>query len=76
MSQEARGAHKCHRCRPHDGAGPFRQQGSGELLRSLLAAGLLDRLNLWMYPIALGTGKRLFDTGTVPTTFAYLRSGA
>ena len=37
--------------------------GSGELLRSLLAEGLLDRLNLWMYPIALGTGKRLFDTG-------------
>ena len=43
--------------------------GSGELLRSLLAEGLLDRLNLWIYPIALGTGKRLFDTGTVPMTF-------
>ena len=43
--------------------------GSGELLRALLAEGLLDRLNLWMYPIALGTGKRLFETGVVPTTF-------
>jgi len=43
--------------------------GSGELLRSLLADGLLDRLNLWMYPIALGTGKRLFDTGAIPMTF-------
>ena len=43
--------------------------GSGELLRALLAEGLLDRLNLWMYPIALGTGKRLFDTGVVPSTF-------
>ena len=43
--------------------------GSGELLRGLLAEGLLDRLNLWMYPIALGTGKRLFDTGIVPVTF-------
>jgi dihydrofolate reductase len=43
--------------------------GSGELLRSLLGEGALDRLNLWMYPIALGTGKRLFETGTVPTTF-------
>ncbi|MBA2381544.1 MAG: dihydrofolate reductase family protein [Chloroflexi bacterium] len=43
--------------------------GSGQLLRSLLAEGFLDRLNLWMYPIALGTGKRLFDTGTVPVTF-------
>jgi dihydrofolate reductase len=43
--------------------------GSGELLRSLLAEGLVDRLNLWMYPIALGTGKRLFETGTVPMAF-------
>jgi dihydrofolate reductase len=43
--------------------------GSGELLRSLLKEGLLDRLNLWMYPIALGSGKRLFDTGAVPMTF-------
>ena len=40
--------------------------GSGELLRSLLAERLVDRLNLWVYPIALGTGKRLFDTGSVP----------
>ncbi len=43
--------------------------GSGELLRSLLADGLLDRLHLWMYPIALGAGKRLFDTGAIPMTF-------
>ena len=56
--------------------GPLRDEfdevhtwGSGQLLRSLLAAGLLDRLNLWMYPIALGTGKRLFDTGAVPMAF-------
>jgi dihydrofolate reductase len=43
--------------------------GSGELLRSMLKEGILDRLDLWMYPIALGTGKRLFATGTVPVTF-------
>ncbi len=56
--------------------GPLRDEftevhtwGSGELLRGLLADGLLDRLNLWMYPIALGMGKRLFDTGVVPMTF-------
>jgi dihydrofolate reductase len=56
--------------------GPLRDEfdevhswGSGELLRDLLANGLLDRLNLWMYPIALGTGKRLFGTGSVPMTF-------
>ena len=43
--------------------------GSGELLRSLLAEGLLDRLNLWIYPIALGTGKRLFHAGSPPMAF-------
>jgi dihydrofolate reductase len=43
--------------------------GSGELLRSLLAEGLVDRLNLWIYPVALGTGKRLFDTGSEPMAF-------
>jgi dihydrofolate reductase len=56
--------------------GPLRDEfeevhtwGSGELLRGLLAEGLLDRLNLWLYPIALGSGKRLFETGIVPMTF-------
>lgn len=43
--------------------------GSGELLRSLLRQGTLDRLNLWMYLIALATGKHLFDDGAVPMTF-------
>jgi dihydrofolate reductase len=55
--------------RLRDEFGEVHTWGSGELLRSLLAEGLLDRLNLWMYPIALGTGKRLFDTGTVPVAF-------
>ncbi|TLM75811.1 dihydrofolate reductase family protein [Pseudarthrobacter sp. NamB4] len=43
--------------------------GSGVLLRSLLAAGVLDRLHLWLYPVTLGEGKRLFDTGTIPAAF-------
>jgi dihydrofolate reductase len=43
--------------------------GSGQLLRALLKEGVLDRLNLWLYPIALGTGKRLFEAGVVPSTF-------
>lgn len=44
--------------------------GSGFLIRSLLSAGVLDRLHLWLYPVALGQGKRLFDDGIVPTTFS------
>jgi dihydrofolate reductase len=43
--------------------------GSGALARSLLAADLVDRLNLYLYPIAFGSGKRLFDAGTVPAAF-------
>ena len=35
--------------------------GSGDLTRSLLEHDLADRLNLYVYPIAFGTGKRVFD---------------
>ena len=38
--------------------------GSGDLIRSLLEADLLDRLNLFLYPLTLGSGKRLFADGT------------
>ncbi|MGX1160198.1 dihydrofolate reductase [Arthrobacter sp. SLBN-100] len=43
--------------------------GSGVLIRSLLAANVLDRLHLWLYPVTLGQGKRLFDAGTIPAAF-------
>ncbi|WP_394553855.1 dihydrofolate reductase family protein [Agromyces sp. MMS24-JH15] len=43
--------------------------GSADLLQSLLAHDLVDRLNLWLYPITLGTGKRAFAGGTIPATF-------
>ncbi|MFC7850748.1 dihydrofolate reductase family protein [Arthrobacter sp. NPDC057388] len=43
--------------------------GSGVLIRSLLEADVLDRLHLWLYPITLGQGKRIFDAGTVPASF-------
>lgn len=44
--------------------------GSADLLQTLLRAGLVDVLNLFVHPIALGVGKRLFPEGTVPTRFA------
>jgi len=34
--------------------------GSGRLVRGLISDGLLDELHLFVYPIALGTGDRLF----------------
>ncbi|MFF0945796.1 dihydrofolate reductase family protein [Kocuria sp. CPCC 205300] len=43
--------------------------GSGDLVRTLLREDLLDRLNLILYPLTLGSGKRLFGDGTVPAAF-------
>lgn len=40
--------------------------GSLDLVQSLLRLDLVDRLNLWMYPLLLGSGKRVFAGGTVP----------
>jgi dihydrofolate reductase len=40
--------------------------GSLDLTQSLLRLDLVDQLNLWVYPVLLGTGKRLFAEGTVP----------
>ena len=41
--------------------------GSLDLVQSLLRLGLVDRLNLWQYPLLLGSGKHVFADGTVPT---------
>jgi dihydrofolate reductase len=40
--------------------------GSGGLIQSLLRHELADRLHVWIHPVLLGTGKRLFADGTVP----------
>jgi dihydrofolate reductase len=46
--------------------------GSVALLQTLFAEGLVDRVNLWLCPVVLGTGKRLFPEGTTPARFAQL----
>jgi dihydrofolate reductase len=40
--------------------------GSLDLVQTLLRLGLVDRLNLWVYPLLLGSGKKVFASGTVP----------
>jgi len=46
--------------------------GSGDLVRSLLGADLVDRLNFFLYPLTFGSGKRLFPDGTgVPAAFRF-----
>jgi dihydrofolate reductase len=48
--------------------------GSLNLVQSLLRLGLVDRLNLWLYPLVLGSGKRVFADGTVPTALRLIES--
>lgn len=43
--------------------------GSANLLQTLLKHDLVDELWLKIYPITLGTGKRLFAEGAIPAAF-------
>ena len=42
--------------------------GSGVLLQTLLQHDLVDRFRLLTYPVVLGSGRRLFETGVAPAT--------
>jgi dihydrofolate reductase len=44
--------------------------GSGRLVRGLLADGLVDELHLFVFPLALGAGKRLFADETIKLALA------
>jgi dihydrofolate reductase len=41
--------------------------GSLDFVQTLFAERLFDRLTLWVYPILLGSGKKVFADGVVPT---------
>ena len=41
--------------------------GSGNLIQTLLRHNLVDRFRLWVFPVVIGTGKRLFSEGTIPS---------
>jgi len=49
-------------------------QGSTELVHALLAAGLVDEIRVFMFPVLLGRGKRLFDETGEPRAFKLAHS--
>lgn len=48
------------------GSGTLSVTGSGKLAQSLMQSGLIDEYVLWIHPVVLGSGKRLFEGGIVP----------
>jgi dihydrofolate reductase len=46
--------------------------GSGNLIQTLLKYDLVDELWLKIFPLTLGSGKRLFETGSIPAKFSLL----
>jgi dihydrofolate reductase len=53
------------RLREQDGP-EIQVHGSGQLIQTLIKHDLVDRYFLRIFPVLLGTGKRLFGDGTVP----------
>jgi dihydrofolate reductase len=45
---------------------PLHIWGSGVLLQALIAADLVDEYRIWVAPVVLGEGKRLFENGVPP----------
>jgi dihydrofolate reductase len=41
--------------------------GSSNLIQTLLKNNLVDELRLFIFPVVIGNGKRLFGGGTIPT---------
>jgi dihydrofolate reductase len=50
--------------------------GSGDLIQTLIRHDLVDEYRLIIYPLVLGTGKRLFADGVVPTGLELVESRA
>ncbi|MCW9707275.1 dihydrofolate reductase family protein [Fodinibius salsisoli] len=48
--------------------------GSSELIQTLFENDLVDELRLKIFPITLGTGKKLFNNGTIPAAFTLTES--
>ena len=65
-----------------DGIAALKQQdgpelqvhGSANLAQTLIRHGLVDEYHLWVFPLVLGQGKRLFADGTIPAALKLVDS--
>ena len=48
--------------------------GSPGLIQSLLEHDLIDEIRVWIFPVVLGAGKRLFGHGTIPVALRLVDS--
>ena len=48
--------------------------GSGNLIQTLLKNDLVDVIHVWIFPLTIGDGKRLFEDGTIPASFRFTDS--
>jgi dihydrofolate reductase len=53
---------------------PLQVHGSGNLVQTLMKHDLVDEFWLKIYPVTLGSGKKLFAEGTIPAAFRLIRS--
>ena len=59
-----------------DTDGTIYTSGSGTLVRAMLRDGLVDALHLFVYPVARGSGRRLWDDGVDSTRLSLLEHEA
>jgi dihydrofolate reductase len=65
---------KLHQLKASDGP-ELHVWGSSQLLQTLIGAELVDEYRLWVFPVVLGGGKRLFENGVPPRGLNLVETG-
>jgi dihydrofolate reductase len=57
-----------------DNGADLQVHGSGNMLQTLLKHNLIDEMNIWIFPAVIGKGKKLFDSGVIPSNLKLKQS--